>query len=220
VHIVFFWIFVDRQISQRMSSQVQAVEVARRDLFFVGFGIMGNNPSSQKGENLPVETVSWNVVMEFCRKLTERERAAGRLLEGYEYTLPTEAQWEYACRGGTTTRFSYGDDLKYRELETYASYKGSSQNQTHDVGGKLSNPWGLHDMHGNVWEWCLDWWSNSYPGGSVANPKGPSSGEIRVVRGGGWNYTNWYCRSAHRTADAPDLAYSHNGFRVALVAVP
>ena len=123
--------------------------------------IMENNPSSFKGENHPVETVTWYVVMEFCRKLTERERAAGRLDEGHEYTLPTEAQWEYACRAGTTTRFSFGDDPEYSQLGDYGWFSenpltgssGNSLNRTHDVGGKLANPWGLYDMHGNVWEW-------------------------------------------------------------------
>jgi formylglycine-generating enzyme required for sulfatase activity len=180
---------------------------------------MGNNPSSQKGENLPVETVSWNDVMAFCRKLTERERAAGRLDEGHEYTLPTEAQWEYACRAGTTTRFSFGDDPEYSQLGDYGWYGGNSSNRTHDVGGKLANPWGLYDMHGNVWEWCQDWYGN-YSGGSEVDPVGPLQGSRRVARGGGWISPPRNCRSADRSRNSVGFTNGFSGFRVALVAVP
>ena len=122
---------------------------------------MGDNPSRFKGPDLPVESVSWHEAMAFCEKLTQREREAGRLPEGYEYTLPTEAQWEYACRAGTTTRFSFGDSDS--DLGDYGWYGGNSSYTTHPVGEKLANPWGLYDMHGNVQEWCRDWYGN-YPG--------------------------------------------------------
>jgi len=137
--------------------------------------VMGSTPSYFKGRDLPVEQVSWEEAMEFCRKLTERERAAGRLASGYAYTLPTEAQWEYACRAGTTGAYA-GD------LDAMGWNDGNSGSQTHAVGQKRANGWGLYDMHGNVWEWCLDWYGD-YPSGSVVDPRGASSGSSRVYRG-------------------------------------
>ena len=141
----------------------------------------GTNPSRFKGANLPVEQVSYDEALAFCRKVTEQERAAGRLPEGYEYTLPTEAQWEYACRAGTTGNYA-------GNLDAMAWYSGNSGSTTHAVGGKQANGWGLNDMHGNVWEWCLDWYGN-YAGGRVTDPRGASSGSNRVGRGGGWNFS-------------------------------
>jgi formylglycine-generating enzyme required for sulfatase activity len=174
--------------------------------------LMGSNPSNFKGADLPVEQVSWTEAMEFCRKLTERERAAGRLPEGYAYTLPTEAQWEYACRAGTTGNYA-GD------LNSMGWYAHNSGNMTHHVGQKQANAWGLFDMHGNVWEWCLDWYS-IYPGGSVTDPIGPSSGTNRVNRGGSWSYTALSCRSATRSWYAPGTRLNTLGFRVALAPSP
>jgi formylglycine-generating enzyme required for sulfatase activity len=174
--------------------------------------IMGSNPSSFKGDSLPVENVSWTDAMEFCRKLTARERAAERLPEGYAYTLPTEAQWEYACRSGTTGDYA-------GELDAMAWYGSNSGNTTHAVGMKLANAWGSADMHGNVWEWCADWYGN-YPGGSVSDPKGADSGPRRVGRGGGWGYPARYCRSAFRDANGPGYRYRNLGFRLALSSVP
>lgn len=182
--------------------------------------IMGNNPSNSKGGNRPVESVTWNDAMEFCRRLTTRERAAGRLDGRHEYTLPTEAQWEYACRAGTITRFSFGDDAEYTQLGNYAWY-ASNSGQTHDVAQKLANPWGLYDMHGNVWEWCLDWYSGSYPGGNVADPRGSSSGVNRLLRGGGFADVGRTCRSAYRRKVGTDPRHPiYRGFRVALVFLP
>ena len=112
-----------------------------------------------------METVSWYDATNYCGELTERERAAGRIATNSVYRLPTEAEWEYACRAGTSTRFSYGDDPGYTNLTNYAWYGDNSGGTTHPVGQKLPNPWGLYDMHGNVWEWCQDWWSDTYPGG-------------------------------------------------------
>jgi formylglycine-generating enzyme required for sulfatase activity len=172
--------------------------------------LMGNNPSSFKGADRPVEQVSWNDAMQFCRKLTERERAAGRLSESYEYALPTEAQWEYACRAGTTGQYA-GDG----NLGDMGWYGGNSGNTTHPVGQKQPNAWGLYDMHGNVWEWCLDWYGN-YPGGSVRDPTGPSSGTNRVLRGGCWNIYAFYCRSAYRSRLVPGYRNNILGFRLAL----
>jgi formylglycine-generating enzyme required for sulfatase activity len=130
-----------------------------------------------------VEQVSWNEAVSYSAKLTGKEKAAGRLPVGYEYRLPTEAEWEYACRAGTTTLFSFGDDES--KLGEYGWYGSNSGNTTHPVGEKKPNGWGLYDVHGNVFEWCQDWYGN-YPGGSVTDPQGPATGSSRVVRGGYW----------------------------------
>ena len=183
---------------------------------------MGNTPSSFKGDDLPVEQVSWNDAVVFCEKLNEMKRDT--LPAGYHYTLPTEAQWEYACRAGTTTRFSYGNDTEYSQLGSYAWNKANSSNKTHPVAEKLPNGWGLYDMHGNVYEWCLDWYDD-YIGGSVSDPQGPQSGptstnSTRVNRGGGWFDAASYCRSSFRGRNWPGSTYVHLGFRVALSSVP
>lgn len=178
--------------------------------------VTGANPSHFKGASLPVENVTWDMASDFCRQLTEQERDAGKLPAGYEYRLPTEAQWEYCCRAGETAKFSYGDSD--RSLVDYAWYKGKSSARTHPVGQKRPNPWGLYDMHGNVFEWCGDWYAK-YPGGSVTDPKGPSSGSDRIARGGCYCYGGVYCRSASRQACAPTLDTSSVGFRVALVPI-
>lgn len=187
-------------------------EVTQREYL----AVMGNNPSSFTEDlNRPVEGVSWYDATNYCGKLTGQERQAGRLPDGYEYRLPTEAQWEYACRAGTTTRFSHGDDVGYTQLGQYAWYSGNSSSQTHAVGQRAANPWGLYDMHGNVWEWCADWYG-SYPGGSVPDPTG-SSGSYRVLRGGSWTTFGRNCRSAIRVSFNPSYRVSNLGFRFALV---
>lgn len=174
--------------------------------------IMGSNPSEFKGDDRPVENVSCDDAMEFCRKLTERERAAGRLPARHAYTLPTEAQWEYACRAGTTGDYA-GD------RNAMAWYDANSGYTTHPVGTKQANAWGMADMHGNVWEWCHDW-SAAYPGGEVTDPRGPASGSARVVRGGSWDFPAVHARSAGRNEQTP-VDRSHNfGFRLALVPAP
>ena len=179
--------------------------------------VMGTNPSRFKGDrNLPVEYVSWRDATNFCARLTEQERQAGRLLTGHVFRLPTEAEWEYACRAGTKNRFSFGDDPRLSELAKYAWYSKNSTNMTHGVGLKLPNAWGLRDMHGNVGEWCLDWYSGSLPGGSVSDPKGPPSSSNRVFRSGLWNYAASDCRSAYRGYDGPGNRGSGIGFRLLL----
>ena len=165
--------------------------------------IMGDNPSRFKGADLPVEQVSWDNAMVFCQRLTARERQAGRLPQNEEYTLPTEAQWEYACRAGSTGDYA-GD------LDSMAWY---SNDQTHPVGQKKTNAWGLYDMHGNVWEWCADWYGD-YPSGSVVDPTGPPSGRHRVDRGGGWGNSAENCRSADRDGDWPVNRFNDLGFRL------
>jgi formylglycine-generating enzyme required for sulfatase activity len=178
--------------------------------------VMGINPSKFKGDaNRPVEMVSWNDATDYCAKLTASEIAVGRLPLGYAYRLPTEAEWEYACRAGTTTGYSYGDDPNYTQLGNYAWYYiyGSI---THAVGGKLPNAWGLYDMYGNVWEWCSDWYG-TYPGGSVTDPQqGANSGSYRVGRGGSWTSDGGVCRTACRNGGLPDSGSDNFGFRSVL----
>ena len=165
--------------------------------------VMGNSPSYRKGANLPVERVSWNDAIAFCEKLNEMKSET--LPEGYYYNLPTEAQWEYACRAGTTSQFYFGNgaeiddpDPETKRLVIYAWYKENSLKVTYPVGEKLPNGWGLHDMYGNVSEWCLDGYSDSYPGGNVSDPQGPQDSSERVFRGGSWYFNADYCRSANR----------------------
>jgi formylglycine-generating enzyme required for sulfatase activity len=172
--------------------------------------VMGANPSDFKkaGKNAPVEEVSWGDAMAFCQKLTERERTAGRLPEGYAFTLPTEAQWEYACRAGTIGAYATDPD------ET-SWFDRNSGGTTHPVGAKQPNLWGLYDMTGNVYQWCADWYANRYPGGEATDPTGPDAGTVHILRGGGWYYDRSYCRSAYRDFD-PGYRANFIGFRVAL----
>lgn len=173
------------------------------------------SPSFFKGSDRPVERVSWSSAMEFCRKLTERELIAGRLPDGYEYTLPTEAQWEYACRAGTTGPHA-GD------LVAMAWYAANSGAQTHPVAQKKPNAWGLYDMHGNVAEWCRDGYGG-YPGGAVTDLMngydGPSAAMARVLRGGAFVNTAGQCRSANRYSYLTNYSGFALGFRVALAPV-
>jgi formylglycine-generating enzyme required for sulfatase activity len=178
------------------------------------------NPGTDYGTDLsrPVEQVSWIDATNYCGQLTQRERAAGRIGTNSVYRLPTEAEWEYACRGWTSTRFSYGDDPGYPNLRNYAWYADSGGGTTHPVGQKLPNPWGLHDMHGNVWEWCQDW-ADTYPGGIAVDPMGPVTGSSRVIRGDFWSPWHGYamdCRSASRDGLDPDYWSGIMGFRAVL----
>jgi formylglycine-generating enzyme required for sulfatase activity/Mg-chelatase subunit ChlD len=167
--------------------------------------VMGNNPSAFDGSNRPVEQVSWNDLQAFIQRLNE---AAGEAL----YRLPTEAEWEYTARAGTTTRWSFGDDES--QLGDYAWYSGNnSPSGTKEVGTKLPNPWGLYDMHGNVWEWVQDW-IGSYTSGSQIDPTGPSPGSVRVVRGGGFGSFARSVRSASRRGDAPGSRGDFHGARL------
>ncbi len=174
--------------------------------------VMGDEPSFFKGERLPVEQISWDLAALFCQMLTDRERAAGRLPEGYQYALPTEAQWEYACRAGSPAAYS-GTGI----LSDMGWYQVISEGKTHPVGRKQPNAWGLHDMHGNVWEWCSDWFA-FYPAGPVTDPKGPPTGTGRVNRGGAWGSVAASCRSAFRLNDLPGSKTRNLGFRLALVS--
>jgi len=189
--------------------------------------VMGNNPSRFKGDNRPVEKVSWNDAVKFCEKLSE--------LTGHAYRLPSEAEWEYACRAGTTTPFHFGEtlttdlanykgDYTYADLAnykgdyTYANEsKGKYRGETTEVGSFLPNGFGLYDMHGNVWEWCADSWHSNYEGapndGSVWLN---NSNKNRVLRGGSWNDEPDYTRSAGRNNLSLDDSDSVIGFRIKL----
>ena len=175
--------------------------------------IMGTTPSKFKGPNLPVETVSWDEAVSFCKKLTEREKKAGRLPAGWAYALPTEAQWEYACRAGTRTAYSFGNAI----TEKQANFKGTNDNikKTTPVGSYGPNAWGFHDMHGNVWEWCSDWYGG-YPKGAMTDPTGPAVGSLRVIRGGSWFIDARYLRSAFRSWCGPVFRFNFLGFRPSL----
>ncbi|MCX7045001.1 MAG: SUMF1/EgtB/PvdO family nonheme iron enzyme [Candidatus Sumerlaeota bacterium] len=166
--------------------------------------IMGTNPSNFKGANNPVDQVSWENAMEFCRKLSQKT--------GKKYSLPTEAQWEYACRAGSSAKYGFGDSES--ELGDYAWYSSNSGSQTHPVRQKKPNAWGLYDMHGNVWEWCSDWYADSYSSSAITNPVGANQGSARVYRGGGWGLNADDCRSANRFRIDPTSTDSILGFRV------
>ena len=186
------------------------MEVRERRGPFGWFGqqnnLIPNNPSHFKGADRPVENVSWNDVQDFIRKLNERENHN-------RYRLPTEAEWEYACRAGSTGRYCFSDDKS--RLKDYAWYKGNSEGRTHPVGQKKPNAWGLYDMHGNVFEWVQDWYG-SYGAGAVVDPRGPDAGVLRVLRGGSWRDNAESCRSANRDGHGPDFNISSFGFRLAL----
>jgi len=156
--------------------------------------VMGNNPSYFKGDSLPVGQVSWDDIQSFLQRSPNLR-------------LPTEGEWEYACRAGTA-------GSRYGQLDDVAWYSGSSGNQPHAVGGKRANAFGLHDMLGNVWEWCSDWYG-AYSSRSQTDPQGPSKGDRRVLRGGSWNNPDRYCRASLRFSHAPAGRYRNIGFRVA-----
>ena len=166
---------------------------------------MGTNPSHLTGDrNRPVERVSWEDTQGFIRKLNMREGRA-------RYRLPTEAEWEYACRAGSQTSYSFGDAPP--QLDAYGWYADNSGEMTHPVGQRKPNTWGLYDMHGNVWEWVQDWYG-AYAPEPVTDPQGPASGSERVFRGGSWVNPAMGCRSAFRYRLAPGRRFDYLGFRL------
>jgi formylglycine-generating enzyme required for sulfatase activity len=171
------------------------------------------------GSDYPATYVSWDDAAEFCRKLTEHERRAGRLPPEGQYALPTEAQWEYACRAGTKTRFHFGDDEA--SLGSYAWFRENAndtgEKYAHQAGQKRANDWGLHDMHGNVWEWCQDWYRKDYEKLAADDPVNLVAGSDRVIRGGCWNLYPVRCRSSDRDVNKPSDRSSDIGFRVVRV---
>ena len=174
------------------------------------------DPSQFKGSNRPVERASWNDAQIFLTRLNSIEQSAGRLPNGWKYVLPTEAEWEYACRAGTTTAYSWGNDINSSRANYNwdgGSNDGNDFKQTRDVGQYAANPWGFFDMHGNVWEWVSDWKAN-YLTGAQTNPEGPASGSRRVRRGGSWYDGGPALRSAQRNHITPSRRDLSLGFRV------
>jgi formylglycine-generating enzyme required for sulfatase activity len=169
--------------------------------------IMGNNPSHFRRRDLPVEQVSWENAQEFCKKVSEKTGSVVR--------LPTEAEWERACRAGTKTTYYTGD--AETDLDRAGWHNRNSKFATHPVGQKTPNAWGVHDMHGNVWEWCGDWYGE-YVKGAQRDPTGAGEGNSRVLRGGSWGIYPWFCRSANRVWITPDARHDDSGFRVVVVA--
>ena len=169
--------------------------------------VMGGNPSRFTGSQRPVEQVSWNDCQEFIEQLNA--------LTGKKFRLPTEAEWEYAARGGNKSKgYIYSGS---NDVDAVAWYSDNSESSTHEVKGKLPNELGLYDMSGNVWEWCSDWYG-SYSEALVTNPQGPSSGSNRVFRGGGWRHAAVYCRCASRNAYMSTSTYYYLGLRLAISA--
>jgi formylglycine-generating enzyme required for sulfatase activity len=182
--------------------------------------VIGKNPSFFQGDKvggqngaLPVERVSWEDSVEFCKRLSEfpEEKKSGRV-----YRLPTEAEWEHACRAGSKTAFSFDDEPGL--LPEYGWFSRNTSDRTHTVGLLEPNAWGLYDMHGNLWEWCSDWYGE-YPKEAISDPSGPIQGSARVIRGGGWYSVAANCRSARRLGRNPeDRSNRDYGFRIALSA--
>ena len=180
--------------------------------------LVGRNPSHFEGDpDRPVEKVSFLEASAYCVALTERERGAGRLPEGYEYRLPTEAEWEMACRAGATNRFGFGDSPA--AADAFAWTAENSGGATHPVGLKQPNAWGFHDMHGNVWEWCLDWYT---PSAELASD--PQAGvraaprTFKIFKGGGWNQDAEFAGAANKFMMEPEKGIHFVGFRIALGA--
>lgn len=211
VTLAAFWM-AQTPITQAQWREVAGWQKVERDL--------NPDPSHFKGDQRPVEQVSWFDAMEFCHRLSQR---IGRC-----YTLPSEAQWEYACRAGTTTPFNFGLTINTEAANYDGNYtygqgeRGTYRQQTTDVASFPANPWGLYDMHGNVWEWCLDEWHNSYEGapadGSAWQETKPELAkedkDLRLLRGGSWMSLPRLCRSAFRINNYPDLRLNDFGFRV------
>jgi formylglycine-generating enzyme required for sulfatase activity len=187
--------------------------------------LMNDNPSRWKGKTNPVEQMRWSDAVRYCNARSEAEG----LEPCYDlntwkcnfaangYRLPTEAEWEYACRAGTTTAYFFGDDES--KLKVYAWYEDNSGGKPRPVGQKPANPWGLYDMHGNVWEWCNDFYKvDYYQESPKENPRGPETGETKVLRGGAWKFSAESCRSGYRYNENPGYAdvcfgYDIYGFR-------
>jgi len=203
-----------KSVAERFDNERPQHMVTIRRPFYMGVtevtqeqyqAVMGKNPSKFKGAKSPVDSISWRGAAAFCQKLSELTRRLVR--------LPTEAEWEYACRSGSKGRWCFGDDA--RQLGDWAWFRRNSGGRTHSVGQKRASKFGLYDMHGNVWEMCSDWYS-PYASAAITDPQGPASGTKRVCRGGSWD--NKSCRSAVRGCPAPDDRRNDFGFRVVVPA--
>jgi formylglycine-generating enzyme len=193
-------------------------------------GTLPGKPTAElpEGDDYPVGNVNFAGAEAFCRKLTESARRSGELPEGWEFRLPTEAQWEYACRAGTTTATAFGDSLSSGQANFLGKpynggESGPSPGKAARVGSYAPNAWGIHDMHGNTFEWCRDWYHPKLPGGddpdlsSARGSRNRDGSHSRVRRGGAWTDDGWPCRSAFRLRFEPDRRYDHIGFRVVAV---
>jgi len=218
-----FWI----QITEVTQDQWKSVTgISLKSLVDGKVGALGrganlkNTPSVIHSSH-PMSFVNYEDVINFCKSLTEKEKASGRLPEGYVFSLPTEAQWEYAARAGTTEVFAFGNVLTSKDANILGKYpygiKGEFEGfgSTSPVASFLPNKWGVYDMHGNVYEWCLDWFVDELPGGK--DPKSIESGDSRSIRGGAWNRRGESCRSAYRYSYDPTQRTNNIGFRVVLV---
>lgn len=174
--------------------------------------VMGGNPSKWKGPRNSVEMVNWDEAVDFCRKATALLRERKLLAPGDVVRLPSEAEWEYACRAGTTTAYSFGDDAA--ALKDYAWFKANSKGEDPPVGRKKPNAWGLYDMHGYVWEWCADAWSKDHAKASPeGSPRASKDAKERVLRGGSYSDEASDCRSATRVGKPADFRSDTIGFR-------
>jgi len=184
--------------------------------------VMKSNPSHFRGTELPVVMVSWHDCQEYIQKLNAHLAGTPGSPAGFRFSLPTEAQWEYACRAGTTTPFNFGNTLNGDNANCNGNFpygtsmEGKNWEWTTKVGSYPANALGLYDMHGNVWEWCLDW-GGDYPSGAVVDPVGSPTGSGRVLRGGGWCSNAQSCRSAYRDCHVPAIRFYDIGLRLSLV---
>jgi len=209
----------DKRLEQAEDHETPRHMVKISEAFFMGkyevtqrqwSEIMNNNPSEFLDSTRPVERVSWNDVQVFIRKLNTKE-------ETNKYRLPTEAEWEYSARAGSESAYTFGPDTNL--LSQYAWYGKNSGGRTHAVGQLNPNAWGLYDMHGNVHEWCQDWFDRKYYSQSPSNtPSGPSTGLAKALRGGDWGSQDWYCRCASRSLSSPDRRSNRVGLRLIRLA--
>ncbi|HHP7236336.1 MAG TPA: formylglycine-generating enzyme family protein [Desulfobacterales bacterium] len=209
----------DKKLEQAEDHETPQHPVTFKHGFFMGkvpvaqaqwSALMADNPSEFAGGHRPVEGVSWHDVQVFIEKLNTKEATDA-------YRLPTEAEWEYAARAGSDSAYTFGHDTS--RLSQYAWYRKNAGDQTHSVGQLEPNAWGLHDMHGNVHEWCRDWFDRNYYSQSPStDPPGPSSGLAKSLRGGDWGSEDWYCRCASRSLGSPDRRSSRLGFRLVRMA--
>ena len=179
--------------------------------------VMGSNPSFYQGESLPVEKVSFQQAVAFCSALTRRDREARRIPVDMIYRLPTEAEWEYACLAGSNTAFSFADSEELADAHAWSAE--NADDKTNVVGKKQPNAWGLHDMHGNVWEWAADWFAPHPADTALVDPIGPPAGKHRVFKGGGWYHEAKFARSTTRFMMEPGMSINYVGFRVVLAKV-
>ena len=188
----------------------------------LGRGAKLSSKPSATGDKQPMCFVNWADAISFCEALTKREHEAGTLTLDKHYTLPTEAQWEYACRAGTTTTFSNGNVFTSKEANFYGKLPygtevvGEYREKTTPIASFPANPWGLHDMHGNLYEWVSDWYEEAPT--STKDPKGPDKGDGRIIRGGAWDRKATSCRSAYRYSRDPNRRAHNIGFRVVVTS--